>query len=598
MIMGTMLYYGLKYSDSSCPLHVEMDFIHAGGFIEENGRRYGKGLFHHYRELQRLLWPEGEDHHRWSDLMLEQILANRLTAITGARDSGKTHVALSRFGLTDYFCFSNETLALVSSTDLRGLQLRVWGDMKDLLRRAKERHPWLPGNVVESLHGIFTDKLDEDTPIRDIRKGIICIPCLDRKGTWVGGLEKFVGIKQKRRRVYGDEVQHMHPDYLSILANLDEGDFKGVFVGNTLANRKALDRIAEPVEGWESRPQPTKTDVFKNKFDGITIQLVGTDSPNFDVPAEALCPYPYMVNRKSETRVGNRWGRDSEQYHSQISGLRKTGLFMHRVLTEDICRRGGAFEKVIWQGEPTTKIYACDMGFGGDRCIAGWCEFGQAVDGETVFRVNTPVEIPISVETEPEDQIALFIRKECVALDIPGAHVYFDAGMRATAATTLAKLFSADVNAVNFGGLPSKRPVSADEYILDKDTGAKRLKRCDEHYDRFISELWFSVRFTVLSKQMRELPQDVAGEFYDREWTKGHGDRYELETKDEMKERTGYSPDLADWLAIAVEGARRLGFMIENLPEYQGQNKADEDYLEKELEKYNRERKNRRLSYT
>lgn len=575
-----------------------MQMIRAGGYITLGGVKYGEGLFHHFKALQQLIWPDGEDHHRWSDLMLREILAQRITAITGARDSGKTHVALSRYGLTDYFCFPNETLILISSTDLRGLQMRVFGDIKDMHKKALDRHPWLPGHVVESRYGIFTDEISEDTPTRDMRKGIICIPCLDRKGKWVGGLEKFVGIKQKRRRLLGDECQFMHAEYQTVLSNLDEGDFKGVFVGNTLANRKALDKIAEPVEGWENRPQPTKTDVFPNKYDGITIQLVGTDSPNFDDPPGSFTRYKYMVNRESEERVGKRWGRDSEQYHSQISGLRKTGLFAHRVLTEDMCKRGGAFSQVVWTGDPLIKVYACDMAFGGDRAIAGYCEFGTEVGGGIVMRVNPPSEIPISVETDAEDQISLFIRKECTALEIPAAHVYFDAGMRATAATSLAKLFSPEVNAVNFGGTPTKRPVSADEYVTDIQTGTRRLKRCDEHYDRFVSELWFSVRYTVLSRQMRELPQDVAAEFYEREWAKIKGDRYELETKEEMKLRCGYSPDLADWLAIAVEGARRLGFMIESLPEYQQANPKDEDYLRKEVDKYQKERRKRSLSYT
>lgn len=586
--------YGLEWPDGIDPFEVEKKLIQHDGYITIDGIRYGEGLFTHYRNAQLLLWPD-DDHHRWSDLMLQQILANRLTAITGSRDSGKTHVALSRYGLTDYFLFPDTTLILVSSTDLRGLQARVWGDMKDMFRRAKERRPWLPGHVVESLHGLFTDELDEDTPIRDIRKGIIGIPCLDRKGTWVGGLEKFVGIKQKRRRLLGDEAQFMHAEYLTVLSNLDEGDFKAVLVGNTLANRKALDRAAEPIEGWENRPQPTKTDVFKNKFDGITIQLIGTDSPNYDSPPEAPIRYSYMVNRKSEERVAKRWGRDSEQYHSQISGQRKTGLFMHRVLTEEICRKGEAFESVTWDGQGTTKVYSCDMGFGGDRCVAGWCEFGRSTGGQLIFRVNSPVEIPISVETEPEDQIALFIRKECTSLNIPGAHVYFDAGMRATAATALAKLFSPEVNAVNFGGPPTKRPVSADEYVMDQETGARRLKRCDEQYDRFISELWFSVRFAVLSKQVRELPKDVAQEFYEREWAKGHLDKYELETKDEMKERVGYSPDLADWLVIALEGARRLGFSIESIPDAD-RKKEDDDYLEREAKRYWNSRKKSSLA--
>ena len=886
-----MLRYGLDWDDKSNPLRIEMQFIRSGGYMTVKGKTYGEGLFTHYRNLQSLLWPDGEDHHRWSDLMLREILENRITAITGARDSGKTHVALSRYGLTDYFCFPDETLILISSTDIRGLQMRVFGDIKDLHKKALERHPWLPGHVLESKYGIFTDELNDECSTRDMRRGIISIPCLDRKGAWTGGLEKFVGIKQKRRRLLGDECfpdgtlintpnglipielirpgdtvlsaigfrnviatssrmsselvqinlkdgrqitctpeheiltqkgwekaceinekhyilgsyeamstmrnsnqqqesllskvlvsddvnsrrnrnscdsrakekgerqgstqndqrqpdeayklseqgecclegggtqanregrewnrtnesrvathanvsrgtmellhqnwevewervsscvqsglgipehktsnrsrwgnphkleqseaegrkegqvscgswvegysvlkqdnfgvpfssggicrvhnlqveghpsycvnglvvhncQFMHGEYLTVLSNLDEGDFKGVFVGNTLANRKALDKISEPVEGWEQQSPPQKTSVFKNKFDGRTIQLIGTDSPNFDYPEDQPTRFKYMVNRQSEKRVGDRWGRNSSEYHSQISGLRKTGMFDNRVLTEDMCKRGRAFESIIWSGEATTKVYACDMAFGGDRAIAGYCEFGAAVGGEILFRVNPPSEIQIDVDSDAEEQIAMFIKKECNALNIPGSHVYFDAGMRATAATALAKLFSPDVNAVNFGGTPTKRPVSADEYVLDIKTGTKTLKRCDQHYDRFISELWFSVRYVVISKQMRELPQDVAGEFYEREWTKEKGDRYSIETKEEMKTRVGFSPDLADWLAIAVEGARRLGFMIESLPDDNTPRGGQDEYLEKELAKYRRERKKMQLSYS
>ena len=593
----SVLLYGHNYDDKADRLLIEIEFIRSGGYKVKNGVRCGAGLFTHYRNAQSLLWPDSEDHHRWTDLMLNVILENRITAISGARDTGKTHVALSRFGLTDYFCFPHETLILVSSTDLRGLQLRVWGDMKDLFSKARERHPWLPGNVIESLHGIFTDKLTDETPVRDLRRGLICIPCLDRKGSWTGGLEKFVGIKQKRRRLLGDEVQFMHPEYLTVLSNLDKGNFKGVFVGNALANNKALDKISEPIEGWGNHADPTKTEVFKNRYGGTTITLVGTDSPNFEVPEGQKVPFPYLVDRSDEKSVRERYGANSEQYYSQIAGFRKSGLFAHRVLTQEMCEKYGAFKECVWAGTEATKVYACDMGFGGDRAVAGWGEFGAEVGGGIVFRVNAPSVIPIAVDSEPEDQIALFIRKECNALGIPGGNVFFDAGMRATAATALAKLFSPEVNAVNFGGSPSKRPVSADEYVLDRQTGFKRLKRCDEHYIKFVTELWFSVRLTVMARQMRELPRDVAEEFYLREWTKEKGDKYELETKDETKQRTGFSPDLADWCAILIEGARRLGFMIENLPEYEGQKPKDEDYLQKELTKFRQTIKRRSLSY-
>jgi hypothetical protein len=50
-----------------------------------------------------------------------------------------------------------------------------------------------------------------------------------------------------------------------------------------------------------------------------------------------------------------------------------------------------------------------------------------------------------------------------------------------------------------------------------------------------------------------------------REYGIAAGNRIELETKDDTKKRMGRSPDLFDWLATAVEGARRMGFRIQRL---------------------------------
>jgi len=47
-----------------------------------------------------------------------------------------------------------------------------------------------------------------------------------------------------------------------------------------------------------------------------------------------------------------------------------------------------------------------------------------------------------------------------------------------------------------------------------------------------------------------------------REWKIVGNNRTEVETKAEMKEKTGKSPDLFDGLAIGMEGARRRGFII------------------------------------
>ena len=63
---------------------------------------------------------------------------------------------------------------LVSSTDIRGLELRVWGDLKTLFQMAIDLHDWLPGNVLDSKHAIATDSV-EDGEVRDLREEATCI---------------------------------------------------------------------------------------------------------------------------------------------------------------------------------------------------------------------------------------------------------------------------------------------------------------------------------------------------------------------------------------------------------------------------------------
>jgi hypothetical protein len=104
--------------------------------------------------------------------------------------------------------------------------------------------------------------------------------------------------------------------------------------------------------------------------------------------------------------------------------------------------------------------------------------------------------------------------------------------------------------------------VRADLFIVESN-GRKRHKTCKEHYDRFISEMWFGIRETVEAGQMRDLPEEFILEACKRQYTKK--EKTKVETKDDLKDRTGKSPDLADALAIGIEGARQRGFQISRL---------------------------------
>jgi hypothetical protein len=100
----------------------------------------------------------------------------------------------------------------------------------------------------------------------------------------------------------------------------------------------------------------------------------------------------------------------------------------------------------------------------------------------------------------------------------------------------------------------------------------------------------------VESKQARNFPSDCADEFQMREWYRVKGNRIELESKEETKERLGCSPDMADWAAIIVEGARRLGFTIEGLVDSEAEG-SGKGWLEDMCAKHRNFLRKRELSY-
>ena len=582
-----MLKYGLTWQPSSDPLSIELEFIRNGGFMTVRGKKYGKGLFEHFKAAQSLCWPE-DDHHRWSDLILSSILENRISVICGSRDSSKTR-SVSKWALIDYWCSPTDTLILMTSTDTRGLEMRVFGDIKSLHERAKERFPWIPGNVVDSKHGIFTDNVSTGDEVRDMRRGIIGIPCLSSQGEYMGmALKNFAGIKQKRRRLVGDELQFIPRDYLKVLDSLDKGDFRAALLGNPIAdNGKALDTVSEPKEGWASQGEITKTSVWPNKYNGVTINLVGPDSPNFD--AATPNRYDYMVDQSDVDRVSNRpGGKDSIEWWSQIMGVRKSGAVSNKVLTVAEIREYGGFEGTVWIANDMTKVYSIDAGFGGDPCVRTWLKFGREVNGQDVIEFGDQRVIPILMSSKltAEEQIAHYSRAECLTLGIPFANVFFDAGMYATLAVWMSRLLSPEVNAVNFGGTATQRPVSNDTFVFDDRMQQRRLKTCYEAYSKFVTELWFSVRLAAQCRQLRKFPMAAAEEFGRRHWEYVSNDRYELETKDDYKLRYGgESPNNADSLAIGVEGARKLGFSIQKLAVV-GDSQNESDFFEEESKAY------------
>ncbi len=588
-------------------LGVEMRCIQNGGeWTNNKGVLCGKGLRFHYGRMKNIIWPHLDDH-RWAVLMGDEILRpnNDVVVVMGCASSGKTNSCV--WYLMEYFCFPETTLVMVSSTDIRSLRMRVWAEISKLWSMAKKRFgDVIPGHLIDSRCAITTDSLDkdaiEDFSNRDMRKGVIGIPT--EQGGHKVGLRKWIGIKQERIRIIADEAQMMGGTFLDAFANLSKNaSFKSCIYGNPDDLYDPLGKSAEPKEGWKKYLNPTKTTVWKTRFmDGTCINLVGTDSPNFDYPPDQPPRYPYLINAKQIALTISSTGKDTPEYYQMCLGVMQIGLMAKRVLSSELVRQFSAQEDVTWSGAKRTKVYGIDASYGGDRCVAGYAEFGPDKDGNIILAFGEPYEIPIVVDGgEPEDQIAHRVKADCLTLDVPPENVYHDSTGRGSLGTSFARIWSNQCNPVEFGGSPTQRPVCLDMFKIDEKTGQQRLVRGDEHYDRFVTELWFSVRYAVESGQIRRLPEKAKEELCLRSWEDKKGKKsIEPKTGTQerpgMKQRIGRSPDYGDWASIIVEGARRLGFQTNKLGSAEKESAA-EDWFTEESKRYADAIESQRLNY-
>lgn len=588
--------YAANWPDGTSDLEVEMYCIRKGGRWKIGQKDCGEGLSFHYERMRQILWPELKTH-RWHDLTRDTITENKIVVLMGAGSTGKTHAAAWIF-LCEYFVFPHETCVLVSSTDLTGLKMRVWGEIVSLWQRAVSRFPELPGHLVDSKMLIATDDIndneEDDMRVgRDWRKGIKAIPCV-QNGRNVG-LGKYVGIKALRTRLIADEAQFMAGSFLSAFSNLNNNaSFRAVILGNPMDPTDPLGKAAEPKDGWSRYMKPEKTVVWETRFmSGKCVNLVGTDSPNFDYPADEPTKFPFLISKEKIDATLTWAAKDSIDYYSQCLGVMQIGLMARRVIDRDMCLQFGATADVTWRTTDLTRVCALDAAYSGDRCVAGYADFGKDMNGDTIINIFPPVIIPVIVREDmiAEDQIATFIKNYASENTIKPENFFHDSTGRGSLGTSLARIWSNLCNPVEFGGRPTKRPVSLDLLIDDAETNQRRHKRCDEHYDRFVSELAFSVRYTIEGRQMRNLPTDVMEELCLRKWDKARGDKISIEpksgtpTKPGFKQRIGYSPDLADWLCILIEGARQRGFEIKKLGSVHEED-SGEDFFKLESERY------------
>jgi len=545
----------------------------------------GEGLFFHMKRMQQLLHPD-KVWHKWNDLLLENFIDHRVIGVLGPASSGKTREAAD-FARMIYYCHPDCTTVICTSTERETLEDRVWGEIKSQHRLAKKQYEWIPGHLIESKQRLVTDARNsgdaEDG--RDFRNGMVGVPT--KKGGSYQGMGAFAGRKNKIVILIADEASLLPRIFVDAFANLSKNNphgessnplfgFKGIALGNPKDTTDALGVICEPAPelgGWDGGiDQTPKTKTWNIRWpDGICVQLPGSDSPNLD----GKLGIPLITQEHIDADI-KFYGEDSLQFTMMDMGRMPRGQGSRRVLTRQMCNKFHALEEIVWKDNNRTKIGFLDAayrGVGGDRTIFGELQYGIAIDQEGKERqmmclIDTML-VPVSVKIDemPEDQIALFVKDQCEKREIIPENVFFDSTGRGSLMSAFARLWSAYVQCVEFGGTASERPVSREILTL-----------CKDYYFNFVSELWFSFRLVVESRQFRGLTEEVMNEFCFREWKNVGANKIQVEPKDKMKIKSGRSPDLADALVAGLEGARRKGFVIQKL----SAPKADEPAIWKE----------------
>lgn len=582
--------YGVWWEPNVDPASMQLDCIRAGGKWLNNstGEMAGEGNYYHYRKFQEIVWPEriwekGPYKNYWAEKILECWLEYKYFGLMGCAASSKSD-SLGAICLTDWYPFSDCTTTIVSSTELQMLQRRIWGFIEKYHRLAKKRCEWIPGHLIQSKLSILQDARDEEYEGKSHINAIFGVPC--KRGNTYTGLGSFVGLHNKRVRLIVDEAMLMPKTFLDSTSNLSKcPDFKLAAPGNPNETTNAHGIICEPsveLGGWEGGiDQSPGTKTWKTRFPGGgCLQLPGSDSPNLKASESEEIPFPFICTRQHIFEEASIWGSEDWHYDMFINAKMPRGQGSHRVITRQECEKFGATLEPFWRDSNITKIASLDAayrGAGGDRCVFTEIHFGKESESTSglmsqdglvsqksnvpqgrqimslVDQVVVPIDAGLNADT-PEAQIRKFSQAQCEARGIAPANFYLDSGMRTSLIQELSRNWSVDIQSIDCGSEPTDQRVSAEINMP-----------CHDYYKKLVTQLWFSIRLVIISRQFRNLNKDVMWELCAREWKTSSGNKIEVETKAEMREKTGKSPDLADSLSLAVFGATQRGFQIATL---------------------------------
>jgi len=528
--------YGWDWKEGTDPGTIEL-------FAFSNGGELGR--YQHLRNAIDRIWndkfPNTFIWNDWSELLMAEFCEEKWVTVTGPAASWKTTCA-AMYGVASWYASPSNTAVICTSSTLDGLRRRVW---KEVSRFYRVRPAF--GNPIQSRNCIQFEKGSDAAGLFGI--------AVD-KGDVEKAIGKIIGFHSTNMIVVVDEMPYTPEAIVEACVNLQTGsenfEFKGI--GNAADQLDPHGRMCEPKLGWDS--VSSEFEKWETKR-GTCVHLDGLKSPNV-LAGRTL--YPGMLSQSDIDNTADIYGIDSPQFWQMRRGYWTPEGIQKTILTMPMIVKGRAKEKAVFDVD-FLQGASLDPAFeGGDRCVLrfGKCgnEHGKKVVslGEKIF-----IQTKNTADDPTHYQIVRQVRQACEERGVPPQFFALDStGEGGGLASIFQREWSREILCVEFGGRPSKHPVSQ-----------TNPKRADQEYDRKITELWYFFRLLVQNEQIRGLDDDTSVEFCRRFWEM-KGPYISIETKAKMKERTRKSPDLADNAVIMAELFALRGGLKLNKVTYEG----------------------------
>jgi hypothetical protein len=518
--------------------------------------------------------------HEWRDQRMnavQECLSKRIQIQNwiGSTNSNKTG-DLSDIALTLWWTKPEMTSIYVTSPYESATETGIWAEIQDQFEEAKRCNPGLPGEIRRSQNAII---LYDRNP-----RSFIRVTTVDKVGKLVG--KKSRDFSQGMLVLILDEApafsSSSSAEFMRVLPNLiGVPNLLILTAGNFAHTWDLLGLLCDPVEedvpGGYDGFDADKHFKWRNKRGGITLRFDGLLSPNVKAGKDI---YPFLTTIDYVAKMAAMpGGLESPEAMRFVRSAPVTSLDAFTITSSERIRGGGAYDAFEWTGDPIKLGAFMDAGFGGDPCVIQKFKLGneKLPSGgrrQILSLWDAPFTIPIKVgvkdaagrEIPVEEQVARGAMKYSRAQGIPDDNFGYDGSMRAGLAQAMSRVWTNRVQAIDSGGKPTDRKVSA-------GVGSKTW---NEVVDRFVSELWFSLASLIDSFQLKGLQQSpkAATQLTTRRWEwsggKGKGKR-RIQTKQEYRDmmsaqgRTAESPNEADALVGCVEMARRMGLSLEGV---------------------------------